>query len=1802
MTYAERTRAVKRSLTNKSNRLTLEELEPRQLLSADFVPLPVEPAPLAKSAVQEAITSVFAAQPTDPAALLSSSYELVFVDPRVPDSAQLLADFAAQNADGSRRFEIITLDPSRDGIVQVTEALADRMQVDAVHFITHGSDAAVQLGGSVLNAKALAANAEAVASWGHALKHNADLLFYGCDLASSASGRALMDWIAELTQADVAASTDKTGAAEQSGNWTLEYQHGQIDAEVALSAEKRATWDHTLAPYSIPFAGGTVTIDGNGAEAGWASAAANAITTQVLGSTISGPADLSGAWKALWDSTNIYVLVAVSDNQRWNDSGGGVNFWADDSVEIYIDATNNSKALSTYDGNDAQFWFLVDGTIGIGPGSSLSTAGITRAVVDSGAGYVVETAIPWTTLGYASAPSAGQLIGIDVMIQDDDDGGTRDDKLSWNSPNDLAWQNPSLFGTGVLAAPINTAPTITSDGGGASASVNAAENQTAVTTVSATDPDVPTTLTYSIAGGADAARFAIDGTTGVLTFLVAPDFETPTDAGANNVYDVFVRASDGALFDDQAIAVSVTNVNEAPVAADDSCTVVEDGTLTVGWWNSDWTRRSQITFDNTNVGGFAPAETLMDFPVLVVLNASNIDYAFTQDDGGDLRFFDSDGTPLAYEIERWDETGNSYVWVRVPQIDIGAADSILMYYGNAGAADGQDASAAWAGTGYRSVYHLSDSGAVTGDATATSYGGTPVNGASSAQPGQIGLAYGFDGVNDYIDLGANRSFIDGATAATFSAWVNPDDVTNPNIILSASVAGAPSSTSRMAIELDSGGVIKFIIRSDDGIDTTVFTTTGVTAGAWHYVTGVVDLATDEVTAYIDGTARALTGAINLPASAFPNTPSATSAIGANDDGTGPYFDGRIDEARIATVARSAGWIQAEYRAMLNQAGTQFVSVGAAQSAPALGGVLDNDTDAEGAALSAALVSGPANGSVTFLPNGTFVYTPDPDFNGIDNFQYRANDGTVDSNVATVTITVTPVNDPPLITSDGGGASASVNAAENQTAVTTVSATDPDVPTTLTYSISGGADQGLFSIVAGTGVLTFNAAPDFETFTDANSDGVYEVEVTVSDGLGGTDLQLMSVTVTDANDDPTALDDSGAAFTTNEDSAFTTGNVLANDTDLDIGDVLAVSVLDTTVALGLVTDNGDGTFNYNPNGAFNYLAVGESTTDTFSYTVSDGNGGTATATVTLTITGTDDLPVAVADTDTIAEDAVSVAGNVRTNDTLGDGTAALNVTTLNGSATGSYGTIALGADGSYTYTLDNTNPAVQQLAPGDTLTETFNYTLTDKDSDTSSANLVITITGVNDAAVLTTSGGTLAYTENGTFTSVDPAVTVADIDNPTLASATVQITGGYVPGEDLLTFTSAGGITGVWDSASGTLTLTGPATVATWQSVLQSVAYQNTSDNPSAAPRTATLIVNDGTANSAPAFRTINVTPVNDAPSITTNSLALNDGATVTLSLANLGSADPDNVLGGLAYTVFGIVNGQFELTSAPGTAVTTFTQADVAAGLVVFVHAGNNLAPAYTIHVSDGALLSAPSAAVVAFTPNGGPGITAPVGGGGSGGSVTPPSEPPTTTSTPTIGGDDTTPLDVPASVSRGGGEEAPIEAPVPAPIAPVRVAAAELEKPVVEPEAMVLQSSTPTFTPTTQVFAPEFAQTQRAEITVELGTISLPEPDGDRLIKLDLDSIRMTSLALSVGAIWWATRATGLIASLLSSLPAWRNFDPLPVLGRDEFHGEDDLGDTDEEQESDEEAEEEALVSQRFSNEESQPIELDELKRARKH
>ena len=142
------------------------------------------------------------------------------------------------------------------------------------------------------------------------------------------------------------------------------------------------------------------------------------------------------------------------------------------------------------------------------------------------------------------------------------DSETTSDSFSFTVDDGVGSASGGTFN--ITITPVNdNSPIITSNGGSATASISINENTTAVTTVTATDADLPAqTMTYSKIGGADEAKFTIDGSTGVLSFIAAPDYENPTDVGADNTYEVIIQVSDGTLTDVQTITVSVNNVAE----------------------------------------------------------------------------------------------------------------------------------------------------------------------------------------------------------------------------------------------------------------------------------------------------------------------------------------------------------------------------------------------------------------------------------------------------------------------------------------------------------------------------------------------------------------------------------------------------------------------------------------------------------------------------------------------------------------------------------------------------------------------------------------------------------------------------------------------------------------------------------------------------------------------------------------------------------------------------------------------------------------------------------------------------------------------------------------------------------------------------------------------------------------------------------------------------------------------------------------------------------------------------------------
>ena len=173
---------------------------------------------------------------------LSGPRELVLIDAGVANSDQLLAGILESKPDST--LEIRMIDTGSDGVAQISEILAaSDTQYDAVHILSHGDEGQVNLGNTALTADNLNRYADQLAGWSDALTADADLLFYGCELAGNAAGESFIESISAMTGADVAASDDLTGAAELGGDWDLELNVGTVEA-TSLVAEN---WSGILA-------------------------------------------------------------------------------------------------------------------------------------------------------------------------------------------------------------------------------------------------------------------------------------------------------------------------------------------------------------------------------------------------------------------------------------------------------------------------------------------------------------------------------------------------------------------------------------------------------------------------------------------------------------------------------------------------------------------------------------------------------------------------------------------------------------------------------------------------------------------------------------------------------------------------------------------------------------------------------------------------------------------------------------------------------------------------------------------------------------------------------------------------------------------------------------------------------------------------------------------------------------------------------------------------------------------------------------------------------------------------------------------------------------------------------------------------------------------------------------------------------------------------------------------------------------------------------------------------------------------
>ena len=332
------------------------------------------------------------------------------------------------------------------------------------------------------------------------------------------------------------------------------------------------------------------------------------------------------------------------------------------------------------------------------------------------------------------------------------------------------------------------------------------------------------------------------------------------------------------------------------------------------WWNNNWQYRMKLTFNNT-----ASAENLTNFPVLVNLTSTHVDFwthinsVITTDDTKDLRFVDADdSTELYFEAESINYTGkDALIWVKVPLIDAGSTtDFIYVYYGNPAATESVYHSASDVWNPFVMVQHMNDDpndSTITGSTSNHHEGTKKAAGEPAEADGKIGKGQDFD--EDYIEVPNDSSFNHGYV--TVEAWVKAD----------AYSTGWHSLINRkqypLVAEWD-GTTFYFRINAQ----TNAASLGNWTADQWYYLALRYDGSTIKI--YRNG---------KEAASANYSRTMTTSNNGyglGTWDKTSEYFDGIVDEVRISNPTRSADWIYAQYLSMTDD----FITYGGEEKQPA----------------------------------------------------------------------------------------------------------------------------------------------------------------------------------------------------------------------------------------------------------------------------------------------------------------------------------------------------------------------------------------------------------------------------------------------------------------------------------------------------------------------------------------------------------------------------------------------------------------------------------------------------------------------------------------------------------------------------------------------------------------------------------------------------------------------------------------------------------------------------------------------------
>ncbi len=366
-----------------------------------------------------------------------------------------------------------------------------------------------------------------------------------------------------------------------------------------------------------------------------------------------------------------------------------------------------------------------------------------------------------------------------------------------------------------------------------------------------------------------------------------------------------------------SILYAVRNSTAAPALVCDTIGLEPGDTITLAYFGWKFSRRLVL---NTTASGAGISGNVTNFPVLVRLTQGNFAFSGAAAGGNDIRFAKADGTPLAFQIERWDAgLMQAEIWVGVDTVfGNNGSQFITMHWGNAGASGTSDGSAVFDTlNGFQAVWHLQEpSGAIALDATANRFNGTPSNSAPVATMGMIGTGKHFDGASqsfDMIGTGSSKLTFSEKGHYSVSAWVYTDTLTDSTAHLIIG-KGHRNYYLKLFYDLTNGQQWEFT-EFHDRSGWEIANYLPAVAKTWKCLVGVRDGTSQYL--YVDGQLVFTTNGYSVDDTLPRDTTSDVSIgrylqfVAQYNQGYG-FFNGAIDEVRIQSIAPGADWIRLCY--------------------------------------------------------------------------------------------------------------------------------------------------------------------------------------------------------------------------------------------------------------------------------------------------------------------------------------------------------------------------------------------------------------------------------------------------------------------------------------------------------------------------------------------------------------------------------------------------------------------------------------------------------------------------------------------------------------------------------------------------------------------------------------------------------------------------------------------------------------------------------------------------------------------------